>query len=82
MGTETWATLKDEVGKVAKGQEVRPDTSIANDLGLDSLAIMNFIMLLEDRFDLSIPMDVIADTETMGDLATVIDTLVAEQYPA
>jgi len=54
---------------------VGPDTSITKELGLDSLAVMNFVMALEDRFDVSIPMDKLAGIETVGDLAATIADL-------
>lgn len=60
---------------IAKVGDVGPDTLITQDLGLDSLAVMNFVMALEDRFDVSIPMDRMIDVETIGDLGSVIETL-------
>jgi len=54
---------------------VTPDTNITRDLGLDSLAVMNFVMVLEDKFDVSIPLDRIAEIETVGDLAKTIHDL-------
>ncbi|HYG88941.1 MAG TPA: phosphopantetheine-binding protein [Azospirillum sp.] len=56
-------------------QGVGPDTNIVRDLGLDSLAVMNFVMALEDRFDVSIPMDRLAEIETVRDLAVAIADL-------
>ncbi len=54
---------------------VTPETEIMRDLGLDSLAVMNFVMTLEERFDLSIPMDRIAEVETVADLSDTIHAL-------
>ena len=54
---------------------VTPETEIMRDLGLDSLAVMNFVMTLEERFDLSIPMDRIAEVETVADLSGTIHAL-------
>ena len=51
------AALSQTVGKRI---EISDDTNIARDLGLDSLAIMNFIMALEDEYDISIPLDRVA----------------------
>jgi acyl carrier protein len=42
---------------------------------LDSLAIMNFIMALEDEYDISIPLDRVAQVETVGDLEKAIEEL-------
>ena len=60
---------------VGKRIEISDDTNIARDLGLDSLAIMNFIMALEDEYDISIPLDRVAQVETVGDLEQAIEEL-------
>ncbi|QJE72468.1 acyl carrier protein [Aerophototrophica crusticola] len=54
---------------------ITTDTNITRDLGLDSLAVMDFVMVLEDRFDISIPLERIAEVETVGDLARTIREL-------
>ena len=54
---------------------LRADTDIARDLAVDSLALMNIVMELEDAFDLSIPLDRLASVRTAGDLAAVITQL-------
>ncbi|HYD68168.1 MAG TPA: acyl carrier protein [Azospirillum sp.] len=64
------------IGELPHGiQGVGPQTNIIRDLGLDSLTVMNFVMALEDHFDVSIPMDRLADIETVGDLAAAIADL-------
>jgi len=50
-------------------------TVIAKDLTIDSLAIMDMVMELEDRFDVSIPMNVIAEIHTVDQLADTIHEL-------
>ena len=47
-------------------------TRLADDLKLDSLAVMDFVMALENRFDLVIPMDELTEVETVGDLARLL----------
>jgi acyl carrier protein len=66
------AALTQTVGRPI---EISEDTNIARDLGLDSLAIMNFIMALEDEYDISIPLDRVAQVETVGDLEKAIEEL-------
>jgi acyl carrier protein len=66
------AALSQAVGRKV---EIADNTNIARDLGLDSLAIMNFIMALEDEYDVSIPLDRIAQVETVGDLVKAIGEL-------
>ncbi|MCR5880409.1 acyl carrier protein [Phenylobacterium sp. J367] len=59
------------------GRSVRlqDETDIARDLSVDSLALMNIVMELEDRFDISIPLDRLADIQTIGDLSALITEL-------
>jgi acyl carrier protein len=54
------------------------ETVIAKDLTIDSLAIMDMVMELEDRFDVSIPMSVIAEIHTVDQLADTIRELRAQ----
>ena len=53
--------------------KVTPRTNIVRDLNLDSIAVMDFIMELEVKFDTVIPLDTVAGIETIGDLARVLD---------
>jgi acyl carrier protein len=49
-------------------------TVITKDLTIDSLAVMDMVMELEDRFDVSIPMNVVAEIYTVDELAdTILD---------
>jgi acyl carrier protein len=57
------------------GVHVSAQTRIAQGLGLDSVAILDFIMDLEDRFDISIPLDRVAEVETVADLSRAVETL-------
>jgi acyl carrier protein len=54
-------------------------TVIAKDLTIDSLAIMDMVMELEDRFDVAIPMNVIAEIHTVDQLADTIQDLRARR---
>jgi acyl carrier protein len=55
--------------------EIQGSTRIVEDLGMDSLAVMNFIMAIEDRYDISIPLDRVAQVETVDDLTRAIQQL-------
>lgn len=50
-------------------------TQIIEDLGLDSVAVMDFVMEIEDRLDISVPLDKIAEIRTLGDLITTVQHL-------
>ncbi len=54
-------------------------TVIAKDLAIDSLAIMDMVMELEDRFDISIPMNVVAEIHTVDELADTVLKLSARR---
>jgi acyl carrier protein len=55
--------------------QVSAASDIAHDLAVDSLALMNIVMELEDSFDISIPLDRLAQVQTVGDLAALIGDL-------
>jgi acyl carrier protein len=61
--------------RVPAGIDVSAETQIVGGLGLDSVAILDFIMDIEDRFDISIPLDRVADVRTIADLCHAIETL-------
>ena len=62
-------------GKVPAGVRVSGQTQIVGGLGLDSVAILDFIMELEDRFDISIPLDRVAEVQTIAELSRAIEAL-------
>ena len=55
--------------------QITDDTDIVEDLGMDSLGVMNFVMAIEDFYDISIPLDRIAQIETVGDLIHAVEDL-------
>ncbi|SBW07803.1 Acyl carrier protein [uncultured Alphaproteobacteria bacterium] len=57
------------------GTAITPQSSIMGDLGLDSLTVMNFVMWLEDEFDVSVPMDRMVGIQTVTDLAETLQSL-------
>lgn len=69
------AALQEVVGRPVT---ITDDTDIVNDLGLDSLAVMNFVMALEDEYDISMPLDRMAEVQTVGDLVRTIEDLRGE----
>ena len=55
--------------------QITDGTNIVEDLGMDSLGVMNFVMAIEDFYDISIPLDRIAQIETVGDLIHAVEDL-------
>lgn len=65
--------------KATKGQTIVAATVISKDLTVDSLAVMDMVMELEDRFDISIPMNMVVEIRTVGELADTILALRARR---
>ncbi len=51
---------------------ISESTVLRQDLSLDSLAEMDLLMALEDKFDVSISLNHLPEIETVGDLAAMI----------
>ena len=58
----------------SKAVELTPATEISADLSLDSVSVMDFVMEVEDHFEIDIPLNVLSETRTMNDLVAVVET--------
>ena len=54
--------------------KVTMDADIVDDLGADSLDVVDLVMSLEEEFDCEIPDDVAEKIKTVGDLVRYIET--------
>lgn len=54
---------------------INEETLLKRDLNLDSLAEMDLLMALEDRFDVAISLNHLPEIETVRDLAQAIDKI-------
>ncbi len=61
--------------KIGREREIHLESSVVEDTGLDSVSVMDFVMELEDEFDISVPLDEIAEVRTVTDLAGVVRKL-------
>ena len=52
---------------------VTPDADIAEDLGADSLDVVELLMSIEDEFGVEIPEDEIGNIKTVNDLVKYIE---------
>jgi len=59
--------------------EVSRGTDIAADLEIDSVAVLDMIMAMEDTYDVSFPMNLISEIRTVGELVDAIHRLVREK---
>jgi acyl carrier protein len=58
--------------RVEGGREVRPSDHIQKDLGLDSLAVMEFASDVENRFGISIPSEMLDRLSTVEDVSRAV----------
>ena len=62
-----------------QGAVLSEETQLVEDLGLDSLKIMDVLLRVEDRFDTSIPLNVLPEVSTLRDLARQLEQLTEQQ---
>ena len=74
------ATVLDRVKKVTceelgvSDTEVKEASSFTDDLGADSLDVVELVMALEEEFGIDIPDDDVNNLKTVGDAVTYIET--------
>ena len=61
-----------------KGRDITLNSGIMSDLEVDSTAVFDLIMGLEDHYDISIPMEMVSDIKTVGELVAAVRQLLAE----
>jgi len=61
---------------IPEGTEITRDTKIVADLEIDSVDVFDLIMEVEDAYDISISMELISTTHTVGELVKVVDDLI------
>lgn len=54
-------------------EEMNENTELVNDLGLNSLDVVNVIVAFEDEFNIEIPDRIIKDLRTIGDILKYIE---------
>jgi acyl carrier protein len=75
---DTLATIKELAAKQFGRDVDTIDTDVPFDqLGADSLGLLEFLFELEDRFDIAIPQDDAVKAQNLRALASLIDRLVA-----
>ena len=70
---ETYARLLELVEPFnKKGIALAENTSFADDLELDSLTVMDLVANIEDEWDINMPLNILHDLETVGQLADAV----------
>ena len=58
--------------------EVAGSAHLSRDFGLDSLQVMDMVMEIEDRLDISVPVETLADAQTLDQLCAGITRLLSD----
>jgi acyl carrier protein len=87
MGQPASTSLEDAVIDVLKNVSRRPieptlASDLVADLGFDSLQVLELIAELEDRFDISIPLNDVPSTRTVAQIVAQVARLVGERPKA
>lgn len=63
-----------------KGVSVDPATTFASDLEWDSLTVMDFVAEMEDHFDVTIPLNILPDLETVEQVGNAVEKLLGDAH--
>ncbi len=58
---------------------ITKDSLFSVDLELDSLNVMDILSEIEDEFDITVPLNMLPDLETVGQFAEIVKQLLSEQ---
>ena len=61
-----------------KSFSINTDTTFATDLELDSLSVMDMLAAIEDHFDVTVPLNILPDLETVGQVAQAVKNILDE----
>ncbi|MDY7229928.1 acyl carrier protein [Hyalangium rubrum] len=64
--------IADQLG--VSDEEIRPEASFIEDLGADSLDIVELVMAMEEEFEVEIPDEEAENIKTVGDAINYINT--------
>ncbi len=70
LETRVSAIIVEQLG--ASKEELVPEASFVDDLGADSLDIVELVMAMEETFDIEIPDDAAEKMLTIGDVVTYL----------
>ncbi len=77
----TLETLYEVIARVKPPEKpLTAETRFVDDLGLDSLTVMELVAEVEDTFDINVPINLLPEIHTVGELAATIDRLRSEQH--
>jgi acyl carrier protein len=62
-----------------KGVKLTRDTDLVADLEIDSVTVLDTVMEIEDHYDISIPVNIISEIKTIGQLVDAIHAIKGQQ---
>ncbi len=62
-----------------KNIPISKETLFSVDLELDSLSVMDLLSEIEDEFDITVPLNMLPDLETVGQFTDAVQNLLSEQ---
>ncbi len=80
MTSPTHEQIFDKVCELLKpynpqNRPINKSSGIMSDLEVDSVAVFDLVMGLEDHYDISIPMEMVSDIKTVGELVNACKEL-------
>ncbi len=57
------------------------DAALTSDVGLDSVQVMDLVMEIEDELDISVPVEVLAEVQTLNQLADHLHRTIKNDRP-
>lgn len=77
MNEEIFDQLKeimvDELG--IDGSEIKPESVLLSDLDINSLELMNLVMVVEEKYNIFLDEERLRDIKTVGDVVSYVDEL-------
>jgi len=65
-------------GSVDSSVDLASETDFVSDLGLESIQVLEFIMEVEEHFDIAIDLESLSDVRTVGELTKVVAAAVRD----
>lgn len=79
MSTNTSTIITELKGlllaQLTEPREVAPETDLISDLALESVQIMEFMVEVEDHYDIAISLEALAEIRTLQQLAQLVSDI-------
>lgn len=57
---------------------IEEQTGLTSELGLDSLQVMDLVVAIEEHFDISVPINALAELKAVGELALLVENIAGQ----